>query len=157
MDTLSRKERSQRMSLIRNRDTKPELLVRRLVHGSGYRYRLHRTDLPGKPDLVFPGRKKVIFVHGCFWHRHPKCSLARLPKSRLSFWLPKLTENRRRDLKNLRSLRRLWRKLGFVSGHAFRRAASESVSTRLQALHSGTRVSPLAVRRENCKCSCGHL
>jgi DNA mismatch endonuclease (patch repair protein) len=94
MDTLSRKERSQRMSLIRNRDTKPELLVRRLVHGSGYRYRLHGTDLPGKPDLVFPGRKKVIFVHGCFWHRHPKCSLARLPKSRLSFWLPKLTENR---------------------------------------------------------------
>jgi DNA mismatch endonuclease (patch repair protein) len=107
MDTLSRKERSQRMSLIRNRDTKPELLVRRLVHGSGYRYRLHRTDLPGRPDLVFPKRKKVIFVHGCFWHRHPKCGLARLPKSRLSFWLPKLTENRRRDLKNLRTLRKM--------------------------------------------------
>jgi DNA mismatch endonuclease (patch repair protein) len=107
MDTLSRKERSQRMSLIRNRDTKPELLVRRLVHRSGYRYRLHRTDLPGKPDLVFPRQKKVIFVHGCFWHRHPKCGLARLPKSRLSFWLPKLTENRRRDLKNLRTLRKM--------------------------------------------------
>jgi DNA mismatch endonuclease, patch repair protein len=107
MDTLSRKERSQRMSLIRNRDTKPELLVRRLLHRSGYRYRLHRTDLPGKPDLVFAGLKKVIFVHGCFWHRHPKCGLARLPKSRLSFWLPKLTENRRRDLKNSRRLRKL--------------------------------------------------
>jgi DNA mismatch endonuclease, patch repair protein len=107
MDTLSRRERSLRMSLIRNRDTKPELLVRRLIHRSGYRYRLHRASLPGKPDLVFPALKKAIFVHGCFWHRHPKCGLARLPKSRLSFWLPKLTENRRRDLKNLRSLRRL--------------------------------------------------
>jgi len=107
MDTLSRKERSQRMSLIRNRDTKPELLVRQLLFKSGYRYRLHRSDLPGRPDLVFSGWKKVIFVHGCFWHRHPKCSLARLPKSRLSFWLPKLTNNRRRDLRNLRDLRRL--------------------------------------------------
>jgi DNA mismatch endonuclease, patch repair protein len=92
------------MSLIRNRDTKPELLVRRLVHRSGYRYRLHRSDLPGRPDLVFTGPRKVILVHGCFWHRHPSFSLARLPKSRLDFWLPKLTENRRRDLKNLRSL-----------------------------------------------------
>ena len=107
MDTLNRKERSQRMSLIRNRDTKPEMLVRRLVHKSGYRYRLHRPNLPGKPDLVFPAQKKVIFVHGCFWHRHPRCGLARLPKSRLGFWLPKLTENRRRDLKNLRRLKRL--------------------------------------------------
>jgi len=107
MDTLSRKERSQRMSLIRNRDTKPELLVRRLVHGCGFRYRLHRTDLPGKPDLVFPSRKKVIFVHGCFWHRHPACGLARLPKSRVSFWVPKLEGNRRRDLKNIRNLKKL--------------------------------------------------
>jgi DNA mismatch endonuclease (patch repair protein) len=107
MDTLSRNERSKRMSLIRNRDTKPELFVRRLIHKSGYRFRLHRANLPGRPDLVFPARKKVIFVHGCFWHRHPKCGLARLPKSRLSFWLPKLTENRRRDLKNLRRLKRL--------------------------------------------------
>jgi DNA mismatch endonuclease, patch repair protein len=107
MDTLSRKERSQRMSLIRNRNTKPELLVRRLIHGCGFRYRLHRADLPGKPDLVFPARKKVIFVHGCFWHRHPSCGLARLPKSRLNFWVPKLKGNRRRDLKNIRNLKKL--------------------------------------------------
>jgi len=107
MDTLTRAERSKRMALIRSRDTKPEIRVRRLVHKLGFRYRLHRADLPGKPDLVFPGRRKVLFVHGCFWHRHPRCTLARLPKSRLRFWLPKLDENRRRDLRNLRKLRKL--------------------------------------------------
>jgi len=100
------------MSLIRARDTKPELLVRRLVHRCGFRYRLQGKRLPGKPDLVFASRGKVLFVHGCFWHRHPHCALARLPKSRLGFWLPKLTENRRRDLKNLRALDRLgWKAL----------------------------------------------
>ena|SRR5579872_2265118 len=107
MDTLSRSERSERMARIRGRDTKPELLVRRLVHRCGFRYRLHRKMLPGKPDLVFASRQKVIFVHGCFWHRHPGCALARLPKSRLEFWMPKLTENRKRDLRNIRSLSRL--------------------------------------------------
>ncbi|HZR59102.1 MAG TPA: DNA mismatch endonuclease Vsr [Terriglobales bacterium] len=107
MDTLSPKERSQRMSLIRNRDTKPELLVRRLVHSCGFRYRLHDASLPGKPDMVFRSHRKVIFVHGCFWHRHHGCGLARLPKSRLAFWLPKLNGNRRRDLKNLRELTKL--------------------------------------------------
>jgi DNA mismatch endonuclease (patch repair protein) len=98
------------MALVRAKDTKPELLVRRLVHGMGYRYRLHRRDLPGTPDLVFPGRGKVIFMHGCFWHRHTGCALARLPKSRGDFWLPKLTANAARDARNVRALRRLgWR------------------------------------------------
>ncbi|MEL6467874.1 MAG: DNA mismatch endonuclease Vsr [Pseudomonadota bacterium] len=102
MDTLSRQERSKRMSLVRARDTKPEMRVRRLTHALGYRYRLHRRDLPGKPDLVFGPRRKVIFVHGCFWHRHPDpdCKLARLPKSRQDFWLPKLEGNRERDERN---------------------------------------------------------
>jgi DNA mismatch endonuclease, patch repair protein len=104
MDTLSRTERSERMARIRGRDTKPELIVRRIVHRCGFRYRLHGKTLPGKPDLVFPSRHKVIFVHGCFWHRHPSCTLARLPKSRLDFWVPKLAGNRRRDLKNIRLL-----------------------------------------------------
>lgn len=87
------------MSRVRSRDTKPELLVRRLVHGMGYRYRLHRRDLPGKPDLVFGPRRKVILVHGCFWHGHedPACKLARAPKSRQEFWGPKLQRNRERD------------------------------------------------------------
>lgn len=107
MDTLNPVERSERMSRVRGKNTKPELLVRRLVHGMGYRYRLHRRDLPGTPDLVFPGRGKVIFINGCFWHRHMDCVLARLPKSRNEFWQPKLTANAERDTRNIRALKRL--------------------------------------------------
>jgi DNA mismatch endonuclease (patch repair protein) len=94
------------MAAVRGKDTGPEMLVRRLAHSLGYRYRLHVRKLPGAPDLVFPGRKMIIFVHGCFWHRHPGCSLARLPKSRLDFWLPKLEGNHERDAKNVNLLRR---------------------------------------------------
>lgn len=93
------------MALIRNKDTIPELRVRRLVHGLGYRYRLHGGKLPGHPDLVFRKRRKVIFVHGCFWHRHRRCKLARLPKSKLDFWRPKLDANKRRDSRNQTSLK----------------------------------------------------
>jgi DNA mismatch endonuclease (patch repair protein) len=100
MDTLTPEERSERMGRVRGKDTKPEMAVRRLVHGMGYRYRLHRRDLPGSPDLVFISRRRVIFVHGCFWHRHPACRLARIPKTRQEFWVPKLEGNRRRDLQN---------------------------------------------------------
>lgn len=94
------------MSKVRSADTGLEMVVRRLVHGMGYRYRLHRKDLPGKPDLVFPSRKKVIFIHGCFWHRHddPGCRLARLPKTRLDFWLPKLSANKERDARTIERL-----------------------------------------------------
>lgn len=101
-DTLTPQERSHRMSLVRGRNTGPEMVVRSMVHAMGYRFRLHRADLPGKPDLVFPGRKKIIFVHGCYWHRHddPTCNLARLPKSRLDFWFPKLEANAARDRRN---------------------------------------------------------
>ena len=105
-DTLSAAERSERMSRVRSKDTKPEMAVRRLVHGLGYRYKLHDSSLPGKPDLVFPSRRKVIFVHGCFWHRHgARCPLTRLPKSKLDFWAPKLEQNRQRDQRNKRLLR----------------------------------------------------
>ncbi len=98
-DTLAPAERSARMALIQGKNTKPELAVRRLVHGMGYRYRLHAPELPGRPDLVFRPRRKAIFVHGCFWHRHddPTCKLARLPRSRLDFWKTKLEGNRARD------------------------------------------------------------
>lgn len=105
-DTLTPQERSERMGRVRGKDTKPEMLVRRLVHSLGYRYRLHSRKLPGRPDLVFAGRKKVIFVHGCFWHRHDEsCPLTRWPKSRLDFWKPKLEQNKLRDLSNQQKLR----------------------------------------------------
>lgn len=107
MDTISPKQRSEVMAKVRSKNTRPEMVVRRLVHGLGYRYRLHRKDLPGTPDLVFPGRSKVIFVHGCFWHRHADCPLARLPKSRQEFWVPKLAGNADRDAKQIQALRRL--------------------------------------------------
>ena len=91
--------RSAQMARIRGRDTKPEMRVRRALHGAGLRYRLHAKGLPGKPDLVFPGSRVALFVHGCFWHQHPDpvCKLARMPKSRLEFWRPKLEGNRVRD------------------------------------------------------------
>lgn len=106
MDTLTREERSERMSRVRSKNTAPELAVRRLVHAMSYRFRLHRRDLPGTPDLAFPGRRKAIFVHGCFWHRHPDpdCKLARMPKSRQEFWKLKLEGNRARDLRNEEAL-----------------------------------------------------
>jgi|SRR5271163_1066924 len=93
------------MARIRDRNTKPELVVRRLLHSMGYRLRLHRGDLPGKPDIVLPRRRKAIFVHGCFWHGHG-CRSGQLPKTRLEFSAPKIAENRIRDTRNLEDLQR---------------------------------------------------
>jgi len=103
-DKLSSERRSANMSAIRSRDMKPELRVRRAVHASGYRFRLHRRDLPGKPDLVFPRRHKAIFVHGCFWHQHAGCQDGRMPRSNTSYWWPKLTRNKERDSEHLAQL-----------------------------------------------------
>lgn len=99
MDTISPERRTANMRQIKSRDTKPEIEVRRIAHRLGYRYRLHRKDLPGKPDLTFPGRLKVIFVHGCFWHQHAEadCRHGRLPQSNLDYWRPKLARNVARD------------------------------------------------------------
>jgi DNA mismatch endonuclease (patch repair protein) len=95
------------MRRIRSKGTVPELFVRHLVHGMGYRYRLHTPNLPGRPDLVFPGRKKIIEVRGCFWHQHRGCDEAHVPKSRTEYWAPKLDRNKKRDKDNLRTLRKL--------------------------------------------------
>lgn len=98
-DKLSPERRSKNMAAIKGKDTKPELIVRSLVHSLGYRYRLHRRDLPGKPDLVFGPRRKVMFVHGCFWHgcERSGCSDARRPKSNTGYWNPKIEGNKARD------------------------------------------------------------
>lgn len=90
-------QRSRTMQAVRSRNTKPEMLVRRALHSVGLRYRLHDRRLPGSPDLVFPGRRLVVFVHGCFWHQHPGCSAASRPKSNTDYWNKKLNKNVERD------------------------------------------------------------
>jgi DNA mismatch endonuclease (patch repair protein) len=95
-DIMSSEQRSERMSRIRGRDTRPELALRRLLHAAGFRYRLHQ-NLPGRPDLVLPKYGAIIFVHGCFWHRHAGCRVANTPKSNVDFWMGKFTRNVARD------------------------------------------------------------
>lgn len=103
-------QRSALMSRIRSKNTNPEVTVRRMLHARGLRFRLHRRDLPGKPDIVFPRHRLAILVHGCFWHQHEGCRLASKPKSRIEYWTPKLSGNVRRDLKAQAALRALgWR------------------------------------------------
>ena len=95
------------MARIRGRDTRPEVSVRHLLHSLGYRYRLHRRELPGTPDICFPGRKKAIFVHGCFWHRHDGCARTTTPTTRTSFWEDKFRKNVVRDRRNMAGLAEL--------------------------------------------------
>jgi len=95
------------MSAIKSKNTKPEIAVRKMLHALGYRFRLHRKDLPGSPDIVLPKYKTVIFVHGCFWHRHENCKYASTPKTRKEFWENKFKENIERDLKTQNNLKSL--------------------------------------------------
>lgn len=111
-DKLSPERRSANMRNIRSKHTSPEMAVRRLVHGMGYRYRLHVPTLPGKPDIVFPASRKIIEVRGCFWHQHKGCIEGRVPKSRIEYWKPKLSRNVKRDKANEKQLKKLgWRVL----------------------------------------------
>jgi DNA mismatch endonuclease (patch repair protein) len=112
MDVLTPEQRRRCMSAVRGKDTAPELRLRRALHALGYRYHLHASTLPGKPDIVFPVRKKLIFVHGCFWHRHNCKSGRSSPSVRISFWSSKLQANVQRDQGNIRRLRNLgWKVL----------------------------------------------
>ncbi len=112
MDILAPAQRSDLMSRIRGKNTKPELAVRRAAHALGFRFRLHRRDLPGCPDLVFPRLGKVVFVHGCYWHRHPRCRYAYSPKSNVKFWQEKFSANVARDRLAIRELKKHgWRVL----------------------------------------------
>jgi DNA mismatch endonuclease, patch repair protein len=106
MDRVSAQIRSRMMSRIHGKDTQPEMLVRRYLHAAGYRYRLHVSSLPGKPDIVFPQRKVCVFVNGCFWHGCPKCADGRhKPKSNRGYWLTKIRQNKERDRLHVRKLR----------------------------------------------------
>lgn len=98
MDKLTSEERSWNMSMIKSKNTKPELIVRSVLHRMGFRFRLHRKEIPGKPDIVLPKYKTIIFVHGCFWHRHQGCKYAYIPKSRVDFWEAKFKANIKRDM-----------------------------------------------------------
>lgn len=107
MDIVEPKVRSRMMSSVRSKDTKPEQKVRSLLHKMGFRFRLHKKDLPGKPDIVLSKYQTVIFVHGCFWHQHPGCPKSKRPSSRVHFWEKKLNQNMRRDAVNIERLKKL--------------------------------------------------
>jgi len=106
VDHLTKEKRSWNMSRIRSKDTKPEMIVRSLLHRMGFRFRLHRKDLPGKPDIVLPKYKIVIFVHGCFWHGHKACKRGNTPKTNRKYWFPKINKNKERDKKHRRKLKK---------------------------------------------------
>ena len=109
-DTLTPVRRSALMSNVKGKNTDPEMRLRKALHRRGYRYRLHTKILPGRPDISFPGRKIAVFVHGCFWHRHPGCKKSTTPKTRTSFWKRKFSDNVKRDRRNLDALEKLgWR------------------------------------------------
>jgi DNA mismatch endonuclease, patch repair protein len=111
-DKISRERRSANMRAVRSRNTRPEMRVRQIAHRLGYRFRVHRRDLPGKPDIAFPGRRKAVFVHGCFWHQHGGCRRASIPQSNRRFWRTKLARNAARDSEQLAAIKkRGWRTL----------------------------------------------
>jgi DNA mismatch endonuclease, patch repair protein len=135
MDTLTPRERSERMSRVRSKDTGPEWTVRRLVYGMGYRYRLHDPTLPGTPDLVFRGRRKVVEVRGCTWHGHEGCG--RVPKSRRDFWEAKIRSNRERDAANEEKLRELGWQMMVVWECELKVRDRERLKARLRAFLGG--------------------
>ena len=141
VDVLSREQRRKNMRSIRGKDTRPELIVRRLVHSLGYRFRLHRRDLPGSPDLVLPRLAVVIFVHGCYWHRHD-CKLGRpVPGTRTDFWMKKFADNVRRDSRAAKELQELGWRVVVVWECETRASRLEDLRTRLRdtlAEHSKT-------------------
>lgn len=111
-DRITKERRSWNMSRIKGKDTKPEIILRSLLHKAGFRFRLHSTELPGKPDIVLKRYKTVIFLHGCFWHRHKNCKFAYFPKSKVDFWTKKFDSNIQRDRKVSNQLKKLgWRQM----------------------------------------------
>lgn len=131
MDVVDKTTRSRMMAGIRGRNTKPEMLVRRALHAAGFRYRLHASNLPGKPDLVFPKYNAVILVHGCFWHRHSGCRWCNCPSSNVIFWEGKFSQNVERDARNIKDLLNLGWRIAVVWECAWRRQPSEKIAATL--------------------------
>ena len=127
VDVVDRETRSRMMANIRGRDTKPEMLVRRMLHGAGYRYRLHDRQMPGRPDIVLARHRVAIFVHGCFWHQHPGCHLAYIPRTRRAFWLEKFERNVARDVAAISALEGAGWQVIVVWECVLRSGASQSV------------------------------
>ena len=145
MDSQTSPERSAQMRTVLGRNTRPELLVRSLLHRMGYRFRLHHAKLPGRPDLVFERRRKVVFIHGCFWHRHQdaNCRLTRTPKTRLEYWEPKFVRNKGRDLEVTRQLREAgWQTL-ILWECQLRGSAAAEIEERLKSFLGPTRTTRL--------------
>jgi DNA mismatch endonuclease (patch repair protein) len=132
VDTLTKAERSKRMSLIRSMNTSPELALRKALHALGLRYRLHVKDLPGKPDIVFRKHKVAVFVHGCFWHRHEGCKVANMPKSNTQFWEEKFNQNVQRDMATTARLEQLGWRVEVIWECELRPSRVEETSRRLQ-------------------------
>lgn len=146
VDTLTKKRRSENMAAIRSGNTTPELIVRSVLHSLGFRFRLHHSDLPGKPDVILSKHKSVVFVHGCFWHCHD-CIDGHVPKSRRDYWAPKLQRTQERDRAHVRALKRLgWRVL-VVWECATQARGREKLEARLLRFLSRASATPLATLR----------
>jgi len=132
-DVVDKETRSRMMSGIRGKDTRPEKRLRTALHAAGFRYRIHDRKLPGKPDLVFPMYKAVIFVHGCFWHRHPECWWNTNPSSNTGFWKTKFEQNSERDARNISTLRELGWRVAVVWECSFRLTSDAEVASSVGA------------------------
>lgn len=135
------------MAAISGQNTQPELALRRFLHALGYRFRLHRKDLPGKPDIVMPKLRTCIFVHGCFWHRHPGCRYATTPKTRSEFWAAKFFRNVERDLENVHALEALGWKVMVVWECEIKQGGA-----RLAELHQALKLQELSATSERSRC-----
>lgn len=134
---VNKPTRSEIMRAVLSKDTSPELIVRRLLHGAGFRYRLHRKDLPGSPDIVFPSRRKAILIHGCFWHRHDCARGARTPKTNVDYWREKIARNVRRDAASNEALLSKGWQFAIVWECETKRQNWESLTSRLKAFLNG--------------------
>lgn len=131
VDIVDRKTRSRMMSGIRGRDTQPEMLIRKSLHSLGFRYRVHASELPGCPDLVFPKYRAVLFVHGCFWHRHCGCRLTTTPSSNIAFWDQKFRRTAERDEEVLAKLKKLGWRIGIIWECSLKKSELPSISKQL--------------------------